>query len=183
MEERIDPQIEVIRVGIPLKGKSKGCGAGRTSRALSPAHSRWVPGAHNAHGQRQGNHQQKDADMARKQRHPAYHKPGTGRPKANGRAERAVGEVKKMVRRLPHAPAMRVMWWPMALRYIMETARLRRKDEMKSIPGFGDRVLIKKRKWRTKLLEPTPEVSHYLTPVVETHCRGRMEDVESPHMW
>ena len=81
-------------------------------------------------------------------------------PRGNGRAERAVGEVKRMVRRLLHASAMGVMWWPMALRYLMETARLE---------SFGDQVLIKKRNWRTKLLEPTHEVSHYLTPVVESH--------------
>jgi len=60
---------------------------------------------------------------------------------------------------------MEVSWWPMALRFAMETERMRRRnDSMKSVPGFGDKVVIRKRNWRTKMLEATHETTQYLTP-------------------
>ena len=52
----------------------------------------------------------------------------------------------------------------------METERMRRRGEnMKRIPAFGEKVVIRKRIWRTKLLEPTHEESRYLTPVLDAH--------------
>ena len=91
-------------------------------------------------------------------------------PKANGRAERAVGEAKSRVRRLLHSAGMSVSWWPVALRFAMETDRLKRKgDSLRRIPGFGETVVIRRRNWKTKLLEPTHEKSTYLTPMIEAH--------------
>ena len=51
-------------------------------------------------------------------------------PMANGRAERAVGEVKRRIRRILHGSEMEVHWWPMALRYVMESARLRSQPDL-----------------------------------------------------
>ena len=90
-------------------------------------------------------------------------------PQANGRAERAVGEIKRKVRRLLHSSDLGTPWWPMALRYLMESERIRRRDDDKRIPTFGQKVLVKKRIWRTKALEATHEVSRYLTPLLESH--------------
>lgn len=73
-------------------------------------------------------------------------------PQANGRAERAVGLIKKKVRRLLHGTDMQVRWWPMALRYLMECERIRRRDEDRKISMFAQKVLAKKRIWRTKAL-------------------------------
>ena len=37
------------------------------------------------------------------------------------------------------------------------------------IPAFGEKVLVKKRIWRTKALEATHESSRYLAPMIEAH--------------
>ena len=90
-------------------------------------------------------------------------------PKANGRIERAVGVIKSRVRRLLHGSKMEVKWWPMALRYAMEKDRLDRRGEGRSIPPFGSTVLVKKRNWRTKMMEATHEETIYLAPVSQAH--------------
>ena len=90
-------------------------------------------------------------------------------PKANGRVERAVGVIKSRVRRLLHGSGMEVKWWPMALRYAMERDRLERRGEGRAIPPFGSKVLVKKRIWRTKMLEPTHEEATYLSPISQAH--------------
>lgn len=90
-------------------------------------------------------------------------------PQANGRGERAVQEIKRMTKRLLHGSEMDKSWWPMALRYLMETSRMRRKHEDMKIPAFGEKVLVKKRIWRTKALEATHESSRYLAPMIEAH--------------
>ena len=98
-------------------------------------------------------------------------------PKGNGRAERAVQEVKSRVRRLLHGASMETCWWPMALRFAMETERMRRRnDSMKSVPGFGDKVVIRKRNGRTKMLEATHETTQYLTPMVDAHGHCVLRD-------
>ena len=168
VEERREPVIEVIRIGVPMRGKSQEVVLEGVAELYLQLRADGFP-VHTLHTDRGKEFINKKMKTWLRSRG-VLHSTNAGEdPMANGRAERAVGEVKRMVRRLLHASAMGVMWWPMALRYLMETARLERREEKKSIPGFGDKVLIKKRNWRTKLLEPTHEVSHYLTPVVETH--------------
>ena len=168
VEERREPVIEVIRIGIPMRGKSQEVVLEGVAELYLQSRADGFP-VHTMHTDRGREFVNRKMKTWLRSRG-VMHSTNAGEdPMANGRAERAVGEVKRMVRRLLHASAMGVMWWPMALRYLMESARLERRDEKKNIPGFGDKVLIKKRNWRTKLLEATHEVSHYLTPVVETH--------------
>ena len=62
-------------------------------------------------------------------------------------------------------------WWPMALRYLMESSRIRRRNEAMKIPMFGEKVLVKKRIWKTKMLEPTHQGCRYLAPMIEAHRR------------
>lgn len=88
---------------------------------------------------------------------------------ANGRAERMVGELKRMMRRLLHSSGMPVVWWPMAMRYLMEAERLRGRDEKVRLPGFGAKVLVKKRNWTTKAMEATHHEAKYLSPMIEGH--------------
>ena len=57
---------------------------------------------------------------------------------ANGRVEKALGETKRRLRRLLHSADLGPELWLMALRYAMETDRIRRRGELKNIPGFGD---------------------------------------------
>ena len=51
----------------------------------------------------------------------------------------------------------------------MESSRLRRNEDPRKIPRFGEKVLVKKRNWRTKMLQPTHEVTKYLSPMIESH--------------
>ena len=168
VEERREPKIEVIRIGIPLRGKSKEVVLEGVAELYLQLRSDGFP-VHTVHtdrGREFSNHRMRSWLKSRGIQHSMN---GGQDPQANGRAERAVGEVKRMVRRILHSAGMAVLWWPMALRYLMETARLRRKDEEKAIPGFGQKVLVKKRIWRQRALEPTHESSIYLTPVIESH--------------
>ena len=90
-------------------------------------------------------------------------------PMANGRVEKAVGETKKRLRRMLHGAQMGSEWWPMALRYMTETDRMARRGDLKNIPAFAQKILVKKRIWRQRALDPTHEEARYLTPLVESH--------------
>ena len=162
------PKIEVLRVGIPLKGKGK-------EDVLSGAMDLYlqlradgfpVQGIHTDRGREFMNSRFKQWTRSRCIMHTTN---GGEDPQANGRVERAVQEIKRMTKRLLHGSEMDKSWWPMALRYLMETSRMRRKHEDMKIPAFGEKVLVKKRIWRTKALEATHESSRYLAPMIEAH--------------
>ena len=167
-EERIPPEIEIIQVGIPLKGKTKDAvleGIAELYLQLRiegfPIHT-----IHTDRGREFVNGRVKNWMKSRG----LHHSTNAGEdPKANGRIERAVGLIKSRVRRLLHGASMDVKWWPMALRYAMEKDRLERRGEGKSIPPFGSKVLVKKRNWRTKMMEATHEETTYLTHVAQVH--------------
>ena len=169
VEERQDPVIEVIRVGVPIPGKTKEV----VLEAVAEIYLQlrvdgfFVHSVHTDQGREFVNRDMKAWLRSRG----IIHSTNAGEdPKANGRAERAVGEAKSRVRRLLHAGKMDLVWWPMALRFAMETERLRRRGtSTKRIPGFGDKVIIRRRNWKTKLLEPTHEETTYLCPVLDAH--------------
>ena len=168
-EEREDPKIETIRVGVPISGKTKE----EVLSAIADIYLKlridghYVHTIHTDQGREFVNRDLKAWMRARG----IVHSTNSGEdPKANGRAERSVGESKSRVRRLLHAAGMTVDWWPFALRFAMETDRLKRRgDSLRRIPGFGEKVVIRRRNWKTKLLEPTHETSTYLVPMLEAH--------------
>lgn len=154
-EEQVDPEIEVLRVGVPIPGKTKEAVMAGVVELYLQLRSDGFPihTIHTDQGREFVNRDLRSWMASRGIRHST----NSGEdPRGNGRAERAVQEVKSRVRRLLHAASMEVTWWPIALRFAMETERMRRRDDsMKSVPCFGDRVVIRKRNWRTKLLEAT----------------------------
>ena len=168
-EERMTPRIETIRLGVPITGKTKE----EVLSAVADIYLKlrvdghYVHTIHTDQGREFVNRDLKAWMRARG----IVHSTNSGEdPKANGRAERAVGEVKSRVRRLLHAAGMSVSWWPCALRFAMEVDRLKRRgNNLKRIPGFGETVVIRRRNWKTKLLEPTHERSTYLVPMLEAH--------------
>ena len=168
-EERQDPIIEVIRVGIPIPGKTKEV----VLEAMAEIYLQLRMDGffiHTVHTDQGREFVNKDVKAWMKARCIIHSTTAGEDPKGNGRSERAVGEVKSRVRRLLHAAKMDIAWWPMALRFAMETERLRRRgDSMKRIPGFGEKVIIRRRNWKTKLLEPTHEETIYLCPVLDAH--------------
>ena len=116
IEERRDPVIEVIRIGIPLRGKSQDVVLGGVAELYLQLKADGFPvqTMHTDRGREFVNKKMKTWLRSRG----VLHSTNAGEdPRGNGRAERAVGQVKRMVRRLLHASAMGVMWWPMALRY------------------------------------------------------------------
>ena len=87
-----------------------------------------------------------------------------GEPQSNGRAERAVQEVKARVRKMLHGAEVGSEWWPLALRNVNERLRMQRIGKEESFPPFLSDVLIKKRLWRSRELEPTHEKVKYISP-------------------
>ena len=174
-EVRIDPEIEVIKVGIPIQGKTKEAALEGMAELYMALRAEGFP-IHTIHTDRGREFVNGRVKAWMKSRNLSHSTNAGEDPKANGRIERAVGVIKSRVRRLLHGSKLEVKWWPMALRYAMESDRLERRGEGRSIPAFGSKVLVKKRNWRTKMMEPTHEETVYLTPVSQAHghCVLRM---------
>jgi len=130
-EARIEPELEVVEVGIPIQGKTKELmleGVAELYMQLRvegfPIHT-----IHTDRGREFVNGRMKSWMRSRS----FNHSTNAGEdPKANGRIERAVGVIKSRVRRLLHGSKMEVKWWPMALRYAMEKDRLDRTKMMEA---------------------------------------------------
>ena len=170
VEERQDPEIETLKLGVPLTGKTKEeVLSGIIDLYLKLRMDGYM--VHTIHTDQEGREFVNRDSKSWMRSRGIIHSTNSGEdPKANGRAERMVGEVKSLVRGALHAAEMDVKWWPLAMRFAMETERMRRRGEsMKRIPAFGEKVVIRRRNWKTKLLEPTHEESRYLTPVLEAH--------------
>ena len=167
-EERIDPDVEIIKVGIPITGKTKEAVLEGMAELYMELRTEGYP-IHTIHTDRGREFVNGRVKAWMKSRNLTHSTNSGEDPKANGRVERAVGVIKSRVRRLLHGSELEVKWWPMALRYAMERDRFERRGEGKSIPPFGSKVLVKKRNWRTKMMEATHEEAIYLTPVSQAH--------------
>ena len=168
IEERVSPKVEVIRIGVPVAGKSEEAVLAGMIELYLQLRVDGFP-VHTIHTDRGREFTGKRARAWMRSRSITQSTTGGEDPQANGRVEKAAGEIKKRLRRMLHGSNMGPEWWPMAMRYAMETDRLARRGEVKQIPGFAQKILIKKRIWRTKALEPTHEEAWYLTPLVECH--------------
>lgn len=95
---------------------------------------------------------------------------------SNGRAEAAVGSIKSRVRRLLHGSGMSTDLWPLAARHVVELERRRFEKATQRLPRFGEKVVIRRRGWKTMFeddFEPRGEDVTYLTPMTEVskgHC-------------
>ena len=86
-------------------------------------------------------------------------------PQANGRAERAVQAVKSEVRKILRAAKAPRSWWPVVVRNLNERwRRMRLGQETKDIPPFLTPLVVRKRYWKTKDLDPKNEPAKYLAP-------------------
>ena len=90
-------------------------------------------------------------------------------PQSNGRAEKAVQDVKRRVRTLLCAAAVGEEWWPAALRHLNETWRRDRLGIPGEVPPFMSSVLVRRRYWKTKELDPPQERVKYLAPSWRHH--------------
>ena len=95
---------------------------------------------------------------------------------SNGRAEAAVSLIKSRVRRLLHASGMSTELWPLAARHVVELERRRFEKVSQRMPRFGEKVVIRRRGWKTMFeddFESRGEEVTYLTPMAEVskgHC-------------
>ena len=95
---------------------------------------------------------------------------------ANGRAERAIQQIKSEIRRVLHASGWDYTKWPLACHYVHQRERRRMSDDDRPIPTFGQKVLVKKRHWHTKELLPTHEKVRYLAPAPDAHGHMMLRD-------
>ena len=89
--------------------------------------------------------------------------------KLNGRAERAVLEIKNRVRTMLHAAGADQTWWALAVRNVNERWRMQRIQRSDEAPPFLSEVLMKKRWWQSGELDPTHEKVRYLCPSWQDH--------------
>ena len=85
-------------------------------------------------------------------------------PQTNGRAERAVQAMKTETKKILRGAQVGIEWWPIAVRYLNEVWKRNRTEAIGAIPPFMSKVLIRRRYWRTKDMEPNNEEVHYLAP-------------------
>jgi len=82
----------------------------------------------------------------------------------NGRCEAIVQHIKAAIRRTLHGAEAPFDHWPIADRFINEKLRQKQVDKEKRTPPFLSQVLVRKRFWRSRELEPTQEKVTYLCP-------------------
>ena len=90
-------------------------------------------------------------------------------PKVNGRAERAVMEVKNRIRAMIHGAGVSTSWWPIACRNLNERWRMQRIKRSDQFPPFMEEVLMKRRFWAAGGFDPTHEKVRYLCPSWADH--------------
>lgn len=131
-EEREDPKVEVIRVGIPIEAKTREAVLEGLAELYLQLRTDGFP-IHTLHTDQGREFCNKRVKSWLRSRGIAHSTNSGEDPKGNGRVERAVGEVKSQVRRVLHAAQMEVKWWPMALRHVMECQRTRGKQTNPSV--------------------------------------------------
>ena len=101
-------------------------------------------------------------------------------PQSNGRAEVAVQSIKAHIRKILRAAEVDVTWWPWAARYVGELIRCYRMGVKPEFPEFLQKVLTRKRAWRSRDLETTSETVQYLCPSWEEHGHWIIRDGSKP---
>ena len=71
-------------------------------------------------------------------------------------------------------------WWPLALRNVNERLRMQRIGKEEDFPPFLSDVLIKKRLWRSRELEPTHEKVKYISPSWLDHGHWVWREDDTP---
>eukprot|EP00435_Cladocopium_sp_Y103_P028784 s3094_g7.t1 len=85
-------------------------------------------------------------------------------PPMNGRCEVVIQHLKAAIRRTLHGANAGFERWPIAARFINEKLRQKQVGKEKKSPPFLSQVLVRKRFWRSRELEPTQETVSYLCP-------------------
>ena len=89
-------------------------------------------------------------------------------PQQNGRAEKAVQTIKAKMRVALLGCGWKADQWALACQHVHNAERSRMKP-MKKVPTLGSTVLVRKRFWKSRELEPTHAKVTYVSPVPEVH--------------
>ena len=90
-------------------------------------------------------------------------------PQQNGRAEKAVQTIKARMRVALLACGWEADKWALACQYVHNVERSRMRPTMKKGPTLGSSVLVRKRFWKSRELEPTHTKVTYVSPLPEVH--------------
>ena len=85
-------------------------------------------------------------------------------PQMNGRCEATIQHLKAAIRRTLHGAGASFERWPLAARFINEKLRQKQVGKEIKTPPFLAPVLVRKRYWRSRELEPTQETVSYICP-------------------
>ena len=97
-------------------------------------------------------------------------------PQQNGRAEKAVQTVKSRMRAALLACGWPAHRWALACQYVHNMERMRMRPTMKKGPPLGSSVLVRKRFWKSRELEPTHFKVTYIAPLPEVHGHLVLEE-------
>lgn len=100
-------------------------------------------------------------------------------PRANGRAEVSVQNVKALLRRTLYQAGANSEMWPLALRHVNEVLRNQRIASTKEFPRFLEMVHTRKRTWKNHQFEATMEKAKYLFPAWSDHGHWVLREGES----
>lgn len=95
-------------------------------------------------------------------------------PQQNGRAEKAVQTIKAKMRVALLGCGWEAEKWALACQHVHNAERSRMKP-MKKVPSLGTSVLVRKRFWKSRELEPTHTKVIYVSPMPEVHGHLVME--------
>ena len=157
------PQIEVHRLALPMPSRNQDVVLSAVSELFLQLKA---DGFHvrQIHSDRGGEFLSRKMDSWCKARDIVHtFTPGTD-PQMNGRAERAVMEVKNRVRTILLASEAELSWWPFVVRNVNERWRCARIKKLDEFPPFLSTVLVKRRFWRAGDLMPSQEKVRYLCP-------------------
>ena len=97
-------------------------------------------------------------------------------PQQNGRAEKAVQAIKAKMRIALMSCGWDASRWALACQYVHNLERLKMAPSMKRGPTLGTTVLVRKRFWKARELEPTHSKVTYVSPLPEVHGHLVMEE-------
>ena len=100
-------------------------------------------------------------------------------PRANGRAEVSVQNVKALLRRTLYQAGAGSEMWPLALRHVNEVLRNQRIASTKEFPRFLETVHTRKRTWKNHQFEAVMEKAKYLFPAWSDHGHWVLREGES----
>ena len=100
-------------------------------------------------------------------------------PRANGRAEVAVQNVKALLRRTLYQAGAGSEMWPLALRHVNEVLRNQRIASTKEFPRFLETIHTRKRTWKNHQFEATMEKAKYLFPAWSDHGHWVLREGDS----